>query len=381
MRSHIQFVVLTKLYHSMLSRQLDRIPFLPGTLDTDILPRIHLAPTRNDDNAPETFSGRLLQARLAGFWRRLPDTSNAEYDAIAAEERYEQFCSEFLASLPAAFALEPDEQWDETSRYLPLQRQMLHIAVFESLCQNYRGLMFCETSQTQNFPAYKQVLLSSQKKALAVAALKVLDEISKLHTMLGGSQTRFPGIVLPTFEAAVLLIAVCEDAEFPAGSVDSPLHTHKMNPLGAGTPHLTRERCVEATTDALARLRTLAQVSTMAEDGANALFCLLNDRSASNPSTMVPHVSSISDGNIASRPSIANLLQLQQSTSIATPSIMDADLPNDFLYTPLLDISPGKDMPMLVSGHKGDTDGGLFEIANENCGVCGADPTQSIKRL
>ena len=365
----------------MLSRQLDRIPFLPGTLDTDILPRIHLAPTRNDDNAPETFSGRLLQARLAGFWRRLPDTSNAEYDAIAAEERYEQFCSEFLASLPAAFALEPDEQWDETSRHLPLQRQMLHIAVFESLCQNYRGLMFCETIQPQNFPTYKQVLLSSQKKALAVAALKVLDEISKLHTMLGGSQTRFPGIVLPTFEAAVLLIAVCEDAEFPAGSVDSPLHTHKMNPLGAGTPHLTRERCVEATTDALARLRTLAQVSTMAEDGANALFCLLNDRSASNPSTMVPHVSSISDGNIASRPSIANLLQLQQSTSIATPSIMDADLPNDFLYTPLLDISPGKDMPMLVSGHKGDTDGGLFEIANENCGVCGADPTQSIKRL
>jgi len=261
----------------MLSRQLDRIPFLPATLDPDILPRMHLAPTPNGDNTPETFSGRLLLARLAGFWRRFPETSTAEYDAIAAEERYEQFCSEFLASLPGAFALEPDEQWDETSRHLPLQRQMLHTAIFESLCQNYRGLIFCEMNQIQNVPAYKKALLSSQKKALAVAALKVLDEISKLHAMLGGSQTRFPGIVLPTFEAAVLLIAVCEDAEFPAVSVEGSLHTHKIDPLGAGTWYLSRERCVQATRDALARLRILAEVSAMAEEGADALIRLLND--------------------------------------------------------------------------------------------------------
>jgi hypothetical protein len=332
----------------MLSRQLDRIPFLPATLEPGNLPRMHLAPNLDDDNAPEAFSERLLQARLAGFWQRFPPTLNAEYDVTAAEERYEQFCSEFLATLPAVFALEPSDQWDEQLRRLPIQRQILHIAIFESLCQNYRRLLFCGTTQVQDLPAYKQVLLLSQKKALAVAALKVLEEVSKLHAKLGGSHTRFPGIVLPTFEAAVLLISVCEDAEFPASSVDGPFHTQRLDPLGSGTRYLSRKRCVQATRDALARLRTLAEVSTMAEEGANALFRLLKYENTSSSPKNVPHMFSLSAECAASPLSSANMTQPQQPTSdtsswpssVEPPSSLDLGPLNDFLFTPSAGISP-----------------------------------------
>jgi hypothetical protein len=73
---------------------------------------MHLAPDW-DDGAPEVYSERFLQARLAEFWRRLPPALNAGYIPTVAEERYEQFCTEFLVTLPAAFAIEPSKQWDE----------------------------------------------------------------------------------------------------------------------------------------------------------------------------------------------------------------------------------------------------------------------------
>jgi hypothetical protein len=342
------FLVLMRLHRSMLSRQLDRIPFLPATLNPDNLPRMHLTPILDDNSAPEAFSERVLQARLAGSWRQFPSSSNAEYDATAAEERYEQFCSDFLSTLPAAFALDPSEQWDEHSRRLPLQRQILHIAIYESLCQNYRRLLFCGTTQLQALPAYKQVLLSSQKKALAVAALKVLDEISKLHAKLGGPHTRFPGIILPTFEAAVVLVGVCEDSEFPASSIGGPLHTHKIDPLGTGIPYLSRERCIQATRDALTRLNTLAEVSTMAEEGANALAYLLNGIDSPNSPNTVPHMSGLNADSAASPLSIANLIQPPQPTSdafswptsVETSSRLDMGLLGDFMFTPLSGVSP-----------------------------------------
>jgi hypothetical protein len=332
----------------MLSRQLDRIPFLPATPDPNNLPRMHLVPILDDNSAPEAFSERLLQARLAGFWRQFPSSSNAEYDITAAEARYEQFCSEFLSTLPAAFALDPSEQWDEHSRRLPLRRQILHTAIYESLCQNYRRLLFCGTAQVQALPAYKQVLLSSQKKALAVAALKVLDETLKLHAGLGGSHTRFPGIIMPTFEAAVVLVGVCEDSEFPTSSVCGPLHTHEVDPLGSGIPYLSRERCIQATRDALTRLNTLAEVSTMAEEGTNALSCLLNGRDTPNSVNTVPHMPDLNADSAASPLSIANLIQPPQPpsdastwpTSVETLSRLDIGLLGDFIFTPLSGVSP-----------------------------------------
>ncbi|KAK2760574.1 trascription factor [Colletotrichum kahawae] len=215
-----------------------------------------------------------FQARLASFWRGfLP---RREYDATVAEATYERFCNEFLTTLPPAFALESSTQWDERLPMLPLQRQNLHTTIFESLCCNFRPVLLQNPACLDRLPVYKRVLLFSQRRALAVAALRVLESVSKLHTILGGCHTRFVGIIFPTFEAAVLLVGLCMDSDFPGKSEDGPLTTLSIDPLGLGKAHVSREQCLRAVDDALARLRMLAEVSNMAEVAAQTLTQLLS---------------------------------------------------------------------------------------------------------
>jgi len=265
------------IWDSLLSRQLDCNPLLSASLTAEHLPRMHLTPNVDDADAPEGYSERLMQARLAGFWRGFPPKQGAEYEATVAEERYEKFCSEFLTNLPPVFALDPCEEWDEQLPKLPLQRQMLHVAIFDSLCHNFRPVLLREPSQVHSLPAYKQVLITSQKRALAAAALKMLDGVSKLHAMLGRSHTRFAAIILPTFEAAVVLVSLTMDRQFPGASLgeDGPLRTLDVDPLGWERAHLTRDCCRQAAQEALARLEMLAEVSNMAKAGAGALARLI----------------------------------------------------------------------------------------------------------
>lgn len=107
------------IWDSLLSRQLDCNPFLAASLTSKHLPRMHFASNVDDANAPEGHSERLMQARLANFWRSFAPRQGGEYEAIVAEERYEKFCSEFLTHLPPVFALEPSEEWDERLQKLP----------------------------------------------------------------------------------------------------------------------------------------------------------------------------------------------------------------------------------------------------------------------
>ena len=121
---------------SYLSRHLDRIPFLSDSLNADVLPRMRLPDSADLPSleAPNAFTERILRARLAQFWRNNRPPRGLEWDVMAAEARYEEFCSSYLATLPPAFALELDKQWDERLPTLPMQRQLLHIATFELLC-------------------------------------------------------------------------------------------------------------------------------------------------------------------------------------------------------------------------------------------------------
>lgn len=264
--------------HSMLSRRLDRIPLLPIHLGAQNLPRMQLMPSLdNTADAPDIFAERSLQARLAEFWRKTNPPSSFVYDVLAAEERYEKFCSEFLPTIPPMFSLCPDRQWDDRLPKLPLQRENLHVTIYDSLCYNFKPVLVQDTTYTQSLPCYKKILLLSHKKALAAAALKVLEGASTLHMLIGGSHTRFAGIIIPTFEAAVPLLCLCADNEFPGDTLESRLGTTKTDFLRDGTMKVTRETCMEAARNALARLQVLAEASDMAEIGARTLAHLLSN--------------------------------------------------------------------------------------------------------
>jgi hypothetical protein len=206
---------------------------------------------------------------------------------MEAEERYDKFCRELLAELPPAFALtEPSHVWDKELPRLPLQRQMFHLAIFESIYQNFRPVLLSDPGQVLNLPAYKQVLLASQQHTLAFAALKTLDCVSNLHTLLGRSHTRFPNIIMPTFEAAVVLCSLVMDTQFlrspSIGSTNANENLSLENeqkghvdPLVWERAHVTRESCRRAIQDALARLEMLAEVSNMAKICARTLARLI----------------------------------------------------------------------------------------------------------
>ena len=220
---------------------------------------MHLSLDINNESPPDDFLERLMQARLANFWRAFVPRQGADHHEMMAEERYEKFCSEFLPSLPPVFALEPSDKWDQRQQNLPLQRQVLHVAIFHSLCQNFRSVLLRKPAEVQNLPAYKQLLVASQRRALAAAALRMLDGVSKLHVLLGRSHTRFAAIILPTFEAAIILVSLIMDAEFPDLTMSNVTYSQTLNadPLGWEKAHMTRERCLRAVQEAQARLECL----------------------------------------------------------------------------------------------------------------------------
>jgi hypothetical protein len=289
------------IWDSVLSRQLDRITLIHEALSPGILSIIQ--PGDNEEvDAPSTFTERLLQARLATFWRQngpVPGIQGPEYDMMAAEERYEKFSVEFLSALPPAFSLQPNaarEKWDRRFPKLPLQRQLLHIAIYDSLCWNFRSLLVQQSNAT-NLPVHKRVLLNSQKRGLAVAAQKILEGVAELHAMLGSCHTRFPVLVFASFDAAVLLLYLGPVPPPPLDLLLQSQDNENDYPPSRGSPpdplhagDISQHACIVAVQGALQRLRMLAEVSAVADVGANALARLLsvveNKNNGNGPSNM-----------------------------------------------------------------------------------------------
>ncbi|ETS86663.1 hypothetical protein PFICI_00491 [Pestalotiopsis fici W106-1] len=269
------------IWDSLLSRQLDRIPFLPSGLAATNLPRMRLLLDPDDIEAPETFTERLLQVRLANFWRSLSPNFGLEYDMTEAETRYERFCAQFLNTLPPAFALQPNKMWDARIPMLSRQRQVLHITIWDTVCWNFKPLLLLPSTVVQSLPSYKQVLLLSQKKMLAMAALSMLAAVDVLHNLMGNSHTRSAPIIFATFEAAVIIASICLDPAF-VEEIDTTIQPSVLTSLMNGGTSLSKDGCLRALHSAQKRLHMLAEVSSMADAGSRVLNNLverLNPRS------------------------------------------------------------------------------------------------------
>ncbi|KAJ5507322.1 hypothetical protein N7527_009465 [Penicillium freii] len=260
---------------SHLSRQLDRIPFIPDHLVEGTLPRLRLIPdignipTETATTAPDIFTERLMQVQLGLFWRGLGLQRTSEFDPTESERRYEKLKSEYLVNLHPTFAIEnPDTTLDKAIPKLPMQRQLLYIAIFDSICWNFRPLLLLKPNQVASLAPYKRVLLRSQKQRLGMAALKVLEAVATLHTMFGGSYTRFSAIIFNSFEPAILLLNLCSNADFPFDQDD-----HSTDLMGIKV-RMTYRIAMHAVEQAIHRLQMLADLSDMAASGARVATLL-----------------------------------------------------------------------------------------------------------
>lgn len=320
-------------FDSHLARQLDRVPFLPNNVvagnvlpdpyhkfstaqrshylisdrsqnlgfgltwqihQPDMLPCMHLAADENleaDTDAPDPFTERLMQLRLGCFWRRHGTKRNLEYNPTQAQQVYEDFCSEYLSALAPVFALKPETKWDKRSPRLPMQRQLLYICIFDSICWHFRPLLLLKPDQIASLPLYKQILLQSQKKILAIAALKELEAIHALHSLFNGSHTRFAAITFNTFEACVLLLTLCTHPGFPLEGQNDGLGFE----LGLENSQISRARLIQAAEKGLERLQMLAEINDMAASGAETLsqlFTNITQDTESSGSSMISDTSS-----------------------------------------------------------------------------------------
>jgi hypothetical protein len=305
---------------SHLSRQLDRVPFLPDDLVAETLPRLRLVPGIGDmgpdASAPDEFTERLMQVRLGRFWRScgLRRTTDS-YDPTQGEQRYERFCAEYLPTLSPAFATQPDTKWDRHLPKLAMQRHLLHVAILDSVCWNFRPLLLLTPSHVMSLAPYKQVLLQSQKRKLAMASLKELEILSTLHSVFGGSQTRFGAIIFNTFEAAVLILSLLSHTDFPFDHGEDGSEI-----LGLTVGRLTRRKSIQAVEKALGRLQMLADISDMAASGARVVAQLLAKATRDKESSELVTPGLSSHGSSGSSTFPANLLGLDSDSASSEQS-------------------------------------------------------------
>lgn len=192
--------------------------------------------------------------------------------------------------LPRPFGLESDTSWDRHFPKLAMQRELLHIAVFDSVCWNFRPLLLLTAAEIPGFPAYKRVLIQSQRERLATPALRDLEVVSALHSLFGGSQIRFSAIIFNTFEAAVLFLGLSlrtENSHFCQEEDDIEI-------LGMRTTRRNRAQTMQAVETALNRLRMLSEVSEMAASGTEVMGELL---SPSGRDAGLPSATGLSSGS------------------------------------------------------------------------------------
>ncbi|KAJ5810444.1 uncharacterized protein N7503_002662 [Penicillium pulvis] len=274
-----------------------------------------------------------MQVQLGQFWRRFGSPRNCDYDPTGSEQRYDKLCAEYLPSLHAAFAIAHlDTAWDNVLPKLPMQRQLLYIAIFDSVCWNFRPLLLLKPDYIAGLAPYKRVLLPLQKQRLAMAALKELEAVTALHSMFGGSYTRFTAIIFNTFEAAVLLLSLCFHVDFPFDQGDV-----NTNILGIQA-QLTYKKAMQAAEQAIGRLQMLAELSDMAAAGARVASQVFAKAAKSKESTSPVAPAGLSDtpfwqfaysANIETTEGLGPCLPLEQEDPVLMSDIFSSTAQDD----------------------------------------------------
>ncbi|CAN9282600.1 unnamed protein product [Alternaria alternata] len=265
-----------------LAKALDRVPFLVDAYCTVSLPQMHLNPTIANLQAPDLFTERVLQAQLVRFWKKLEAGNSPPgarpYDPVIAEERYQRFCKEFLPELPAPFALEPNTDWDQHIPELPRQRELFHVALFESVMHNFRQLLRLDQHHLRSLPNSRMALVTQHRHILATAAMGLFQSVTSLHAMMSFNQTKLSLVIFYHFETAVVL-SLCILRACDSNGMQDLEHINFFSPHSPLSPRMieiSQSQCLRAIKEARRQLEMMSLGSVMAETGARQLGILVD---------------------------------------------------------------------------------------------------------
>ncbi|CAG8971811.1 hypothetical protein HYALB_00001921 [Hymenoscyphus albidus] len=240
---------------------LDRWSRLPEERCTVAYPYMQMQPSSDSSSTgvPDSYIERLVQAKLArccSSHYRPSCGKPARYDMHLIEQQH-AFLTKELAKLPSVFAIDnPDTQWTNLS--------LIWLS-------DVRYLLRFPRSKIQSLSPKERQITYHHRVRFVKHTLALLEDLSRLHTLIGGNQTRLFILAFYTFEAAMGLgmhlisLATVQD-----------LYIFQLAPedLIREGPW-KRETCMREMLTALQRLQVLSEVSVIARIGAREVSQLV----------------------------------------------------------------------------------------------------------
>ncbi|KAL8910438.1 MAG: hypothetical protein Q9171_004276 [Xanthocarpia ochracea] len=274
---------------------LGRWPLIPEERCTVSLPHDAVGNAATDVNAPDTFSERRLQIELTRLASDLLSCTDGKQstDPFVIYKHIQRLNTDMIDKLPPAFRINsPDLKWDEDLPNLRRQRQMFRISVFGVSCSLLKPMIVTPAAEAQAMNTADQQLIAKLRVALIEASIQMLDSVANLHELMGGKQNRFFLLSFFTLEPAALL-GMCLLTLNGYRNDSKQLTTSKgaKNQLSENQRYWEQGRL--KLKEALARLRMLSEVSSIARTGLKILENIatqLNKSNSKKRPNEAPHV-------------------------------------------------------------------------------------------
>ena len=252
---------------------LGRWPLIPDQRCTVSLPQ-----DVSHEDAPNIFCERRLQIDLAKIASDILSSNDGKTctEPATIDEKMETLKVHLIEKLPPAFRLDgPDEKWDEQLPHLKRQRQMFRISLFATICILLRPMVIIPVSAVRALSASDRKLVVKHRGSLVNAAMEMLDSVATLHSIMGGKQNRFFLLSFFTLEPAVLIGIYLMTPRFGAKDGRQTLSTLKSSHSSAAQERDMWKHGFLKMEEALARLKMLSEVSSIARTGLKVLEKML----------------------------------------------------------------------------------------------------------
>jgi len=255
-----------------MSIVLGRWPLIPDQRCTVSLPQDVFGTTDlSNGDAPNVFCERRLQIELARIASDLLSSNNGKspIEPAIMDRHMKKLKAELIDKLPPAFRLsDADERWDEQLPHLKRQRQTFRISVFASICMLLRPMIVVPGTGSGALSASDKTLIVKLRISLVDTAMEMLDSVGRLHKLMGGKHNRFFLLSFFTLEPAALLgmylmtPTLCTKGGRQGSSVLKSFTIGDQDKWKHGWRRME---------DAVARLKMLSEVSSIARTGLKVL--------------------------------------------------------------------------------------------------------------